>query len=184
LRTGPRDENQWNVTTAEAVKRRGPGGHPHSITKLLVPVDYSEQSQPVLGAAFAFAVPFSAEVTVLHVWETQPQVPATLKCKTPDGRTRLVVDLVREEAQRAMQEFIAAAQIPPGVRLATRIAGGPAAAAIVKEAVQGNFDLIVIGAQGQSAVQRAVLGSVAERVVRTSQIPVLTVPVPSHRPKH
>jgi len=163
------------VTTADA-HQPGPIPLPR-VAKVLVPVDYSEHSGAVLALAFAFAVPLGAEVTVLHVWETQPSVPLGLKCKTPDGQTRRVVDLVQEEAERAMHDFMATVRVPDGARVATKVSSGPAAAAIMKEADAGHFDVIVIGAQGQTAVERAVLGSVAERVVRMSKVPVVTVPI-------
>jgi nucleotide-binding universal stress UspA family protein len=53
---------------------------------------------------------------------------------------------------------------------------GWAAAAIVHEAERGAFDLVVMGTQGLTGIGHFVLGSVAEKVVRTSPIPVITIP--------
>jgi nucleotide-binding universal stress UspA family protein len=62
-----------------------------------------------------------------------------------------------------------------GLRVVPLISEGPPAPAIVQVAVRQKVDLIVIGTHGRTGVKRFLLGSVAERVVRTSRKPVLTV---------
>lgn len=144
--------------------------------KILVPVDYSDHSRVVLEHAAGLAKKLGGEVCVLHVWETQPKVPPHVKVTTPEGRTCTIAELIQEEAEGAMSEFLKRVTLPAGLGTSHKILSGSAAEAIVREASDGEFDLIVMGTQGRGAIGRLVLGSVAERVLRTSRVPVLAVP--------
>lgn len=145
--------------------------------KILVPVDYSEHSRAVLNYALRFAQKFEGEVTAAHVWETKPNVPPHLKVKTPDGRTTTAGELIREEALGAMEQFLRSMNLPAGSRVSSCILSGAAAEAIVKKAEQGGYDLVVMGTQSRKGFGRLVLGSVAERVIKSATIPVLAVPL-------
>jgi nucleotide-binding universal stress UspA family protein len=145
--------------------------------KVLVPVDYSEHSRAVLNYALKFAERLDAEVTAAHVWETKPNVPANFKVKTPDGRSMTAGELIREEALGAMNQFLKSMNLSEGSRVSSCILSGAAADAIIKKAEQGGYDLIVMGTQSRTGIGRFVLGSVAERVIKTTTIPVLAVPL-------
>lgn len=144
--------------------------------KILVPVDYSDHSATVVRYALEMATRLSAQVIVAHVWETQPRVPPTVKVTTPDGRTATIAELIKEEAEAAMVQFLKSLPSPDGQLLPHEILSGPAADAIVKEADRGGYDMIILGTQGRSALGRLVLGSVAEKVLRSSRVPVLALP--------
>lgn len=148
--------------------------------KILVPVDYSEHSRTVLNFALSLGPPLAGEVTIAHVWETQTQVPERTEVTMPDGTTRKLTELIHDQAEQAMAVFMSTVRVPPGASVGTCVLSGAAAASIVREAVRGHFDIIIIGTQGRTGAGRLVLGSVAERVIRTSPIPVLTVPVTGH----
>lgn len=145
--------------------------------KIIVPVDYSDHSETVVRYALDLASRLSAEVTVVHVWETQPKVPPHVKVTTPDGRSATIAELIQEEAEAAMQQFLKGLSVPGGASLPHRILSGAAADAIVKEAEQGGFDLIILGTLGRTGLGRLMIGSVAERVLRTSPVPVLAIPL-------
>lgn len=145
--------------------------------KILVPVDYSEHSRAVLNYAMSLAAKLDAEVTAAHVWETKPNVPANLKVKTPDGRTTTAGELIREEALGAMEQFLRSMNLPEGTRISHCILSGAAADAIVKKAEQGGYELIVMGTQSRKGLGRLVLGSVAERVIKSATMPVLAIPL-------
>ncbi len=145
--------------------------------KILVPVDYSEHSAKVVRDALDLASKLSAELTVVHVWETQPRVSAQTKVTTPDGRTTTLAELIREEAEAAMKTFLAKVALPEGVSIKNKILSGAAADAIVKESERGGYGLIVMGTQARGGLGRLMLGSVAERVLRASEIPVLAIPL-------
>jgi nucleotide-binding universal stress UspA family protein len=70
------------------------------------------------------------------------------------------------------------AQLKTGVHVIT---GEAAGAAISRYAVEGEFELIVMGTHGRGAVAHALLGSVAEKVVRSAPCPVLTIRHSTHR---
>jgi nucleotide-binding universal stress UspA family protein len=144
--------------------------------KILVPVDYSDHSRTVVDRALELARALFADVCIVHVWETQPKVPPNIKVTLPDGRTSTIAELIHEEAEQGMSAFLATVKIPVGVTVSHRILSGAAADALVREAEEGGFDLIVMGTQGRSGLGRLVLGSVAERVLRSATVPVLAVP--------
>lgn len=145
--------------------------------KILVPVDYSEHSRVVLRYALDLAGKLGAEITAAHVWETKPNVPPNLKVKTPDGRTTTAGELIREEALGAMEQFLRSMNLPPSVEVSHCILSGAAADAIVKKAEQGGYEMVIMGTQSRKGIGRFVLGSVAERVIKTASMPVLAVPL-------
>jgi nucleotide-binding universal stress UspA family protein len=143
--------------------------------KLLVPVDYSDHSRAVL--AYAVSLFPTATFVVAHAWETQPKFAARVNVTTPEGRTCTVGELIREEAEGAMKEFLASVLFPAGIEHSLCFLSGSAADAIVAEAGRGRFDMIVMGAQSHSTLGRLLLGSVTNRVLYASPIPVLAVPM-------
>jgi nucleotide-binding universal stress UspA family protein len=145
--------------------------------KILVPVDYSEHSRTVLAFARKLAEGLGGQITIAHVWETEPKVPSGMKVTTPEGRTCTVAELIEEEAEAAMKAFLGECGVSTADGLGTCILSGSAAEAIVREAERGHYDLVVMGTEGRGGIGRVLLGSVAERVLRTSRVPVLVVPL-------
>jgi nucleotide-binding universal stress UspA family protein len=147
---------------------------------ILVPVDYSDHSYAVAELAAGLAARVGAELHALYVWETMPHFPPDLRVSTPTGPRRLE-ELVHEIASREMKDFLARCRIPDRVRVESQIDSGAAAPRILDWIAKGSFDLLVIGTHGRGGVKHWVLGSVAERVIRLSTVPVITVP---ERKKH
>jgi nucleotide-binding universal stress UspA family protein len=79
----------------------------------------------------------------------------------------------RAEGQAAIDEAVK--QLPEGMTAATRLVDAPAAQAILGEASQGGYDLIVVGSRGRGDIGSMFLGSVSHRVLHSSQLPVLVV---------
>jgi nucleotide-binding universal stress UspA family protein len=146
---------------------------------ILVPTDYSDHSYAVTEFAADLAARVGAELHVLYVWETMPHFPPDLRVTTPTGPRRLE-ELVHETAAREMKDFLARCRIPDSVRVESHIDSGAAAPRILRWVAKGSFDLVVIGTHGGGGVKHWVLGSVAERVVRLSPIPVIAVPERRH----
>ena len=148
-----------------------------TFAKILVPVDFLSHSAEAVRRAMDLAVHHSAEVILLYAHEAA-QYPATpgdvvydaeqLGHMTSQVRARL--DAVRRDADPLGRR-----------RIRTHITQGLPARAIVETATREGVDLIVMGTHGRTGVGRAVLGSVAEQVMRRAPCPVLTVkaPVPS-----
>ncbi len=146
----------------------------HAIRKILVPVDFSESSRVALEHAVAWAGPFGAAVDVLHVWQAPAFIPtASLPEAMPADAT--LVELVKKNAEQALDRFVSAAKKGGiAVREALSEPGSPAHT-IVEVAKSGRYDLIVLGTHGHTGLAHALIGSVAERVVRHASCPVLTV---------
>ena len=143
--------------------------------RILVPVDYSEHSREVLSVALTLAERLGAELDVLHVWESMPQFPADWTVSTPDGGRRPLGELVQECAEREMQEFLAA-NLPRGARVSHRVIPGHAVREILERLDPSSYRMVVIGTHGRGGLRHFTLGSVAERVLRLSPVPVITVP--------
>lgn len=142
---------------------------------ILVPVDYSEPSRRALEQALALAG--NAEVTVVHVWDRPAYVGEEVVAH-PDGSRRSLSDLIRENAERDMTEFLSRVSNPAAKAFTHRLISGDPASAIIAEATKPGYDLLVVGTHGRTGVTKLLLGSVTEKLIRLSSIPVLTVPPP------
>ena len=141
------------------------------IRKILHPTDFSKSAEPALELAINLAHTYSAELTVLHVYA----VPIYMG-PFGDGYTLQpeLVQKLKEEADRAMQVFRQRAA-QAGVRIQTLTVEGIVSEVIVAEAEARGMDLVVMGTHGRTGFKHLLLGSVAERVLRQSPIPILTV---------
>jgi nucleotide-binding universal stress UspA family protein len=145
-----------------------------AIRRILLPVDYSACSGVALSSTLDLARTLDAEVDVIHVWDRPLYVPETVTV-SHEGRSRSLVDMIRENAEREMDEFMARAPVPAGVNVTRRLLSGAPAATILKELESGRYDLLCIGTHGRTGVRHMLLGSVAETLVRLSPVPVLTL---------
>ena len=142
-------------------------------TRILVPTDFSPQSAAALATAKELAARFAASIHLLHVLE-DPYATASFAAEVygyiPPG--------LKESWQRAAEKQMLA--VFPATerelfRATSDVAFGAPARTIVEYAEADGFDLIVMGTHGRGGVAHLLLGSVAERVVRTAGCPVLTV---------
>ncbi len=150
--------------------QEGPADEPRPIQRILVPLDLSEHSAPLLRTAREMAGGYGAELHLLHV--IQP-LPFPVSAMTPLS----IYDLaprIREEAQARLQALFEATPGPDVPALYHVVEGHPART-IVQMAAQEEADLIVIAPRGLTGVERFVLGSVAEHVVRAAACPVFVV---------
>ena len=92
------------------------------------------------------------------------------------GKRRLLIDVLAEDAEREMAEFVKGTKLPDGVKIDRHLIGGEPTGAVCERLRDDDYDLVVIGASGKSGVRQFLLGSVAARLVRLSPVPVLTVP--------
>jgi len=144
-----------------------------SFTRILVPTDFSPPSDAALATAKEMAERFGASIHVLHVLED----PYSTSAYATEVYGFLPPGL-KESWQRNAEERLVRL-LPPEER--TRFGGtstvvfGSPAKAIVEYADGNGIDLIVMGTHGRSGVAHLLLGSVAERVVRTARCPVLTI---------
>jgi nucleotide-binding universal stress UspA family protein len=142
---------------------------------IVLPTDGSAGMERVIDEATGLATTHDATLHALYVVNT-----ASLSNLPMEASMDAVGESLRDEGETALRAVERRAPDDIGLRTAT-VEGSPARE-IVDHAVQTGADLLVMGTHGRSGVDRLLLGSVAERVVRTSPIPVLTVRVtPSER---
>jgi nucleotide-binding universal stress UspA family protein len=135
-----------------------------TVKRILVPTDFSETSDAALTYAIGVAQAFGAQLYLLHVpGETGVNFEADFPMVEFENATRERLEtLVSEgEARRLQPEY--------ALRL------GAPSEQIVRYAADRDIDLIVMGTHGRGGVAHMVMGSVAEKVVRTAPCPVLTV---------
>jgi len=139
--------------------------------RILVPIDFTDLSAAALDWAIELAASVGASVTVMHSYAI-PMVGF------PDGAlipSATAATGLGEAAQKALEEVVAKRRRPGGVPLESLLREGDAWEEIQHVADEMNADLIVIGTHGRHGLARALLGSVAERVIRTAHRPVLTL---------
>lgn len=148
------------------------------IQKVLCPVDYSRHSAHALEYAGHIAAAFGARLDILHLWDRPHYVSPEAIVEHPSGQKQSLADLIATEARSEMQEFMARVTLPEGVTVEQRLQSGEPCATILAELARGGHDLIVMGTHGRTGFRRLILGSVTEKIVRLSPIPVITVPAP------
>lgn len=136
---------------------------------ILVPVDFSPRSRRATQYAAALAQKFDAALELLFALEP---LPADSMLERPQ-RTRGNTELARRA--KTMLRGLAQTEVPSGVGVTTRVQHGKAATEIIATAQQRQSDLIVLSTHGYSGVQRLLLGSTAEQVVRHAPCAVLTL---------
>jgi universal stress protein A len=136
--------------------------------KVLCPIDFSEHSLAALDLALKIAQQNDAALCLVNV-VILPPVAATPVQAVP---TEPYPDLEKESHEQLVK--LARKRIPATVRYETLVVNGWPGEAVLKAARDLDADLIVMGTHGRTGLSHLVLGSVAEQVVRESQIPVLT----------
>jgi nucleotide-binding universal stress UspA family protein len=145
--------------------------------RILVPVDYSDCSRVAVNAAVELGQKFGATIDIVHVWDRPTYVSDVLMVGSGGQSQKSLVDLIRENAEKDMNDFLATLELPAS-GVSHRLISGEPASTIVKELQQGNHDLVVVSTHGRTGLAHLLLGSVTEKLVRLSPVPVLTIPPP------
>lgn len=145
------------------------------LKKLLVPTDFSEPSYRGVKAADELARIFGAEMILIHVVSSSQFVPPSGP-PVPTGyqlSTMLeeMIGAARRSVGRTIEE-----KVSEGVASRSFVLSGAPAEEIVRVAAEEKVDVIVIATHGLTGWRRFIFGSVAERVVRFAECPVLTIP--------
>jgi nucleotide-binding universal stress UspA family protein len=139
-------------------------------TRILCGVDFSATSSRAMECAAELARAAGAELTVLHVHQPMaPLTPELLAWREPMG------DAAVEEVRRKLEAWRVEAERIAGQRVTARVEHGLAATVIPIVARELACDLVVTGSHSRHGLERALLGSVAERVVRDAPCAVLVV---------
>lgn len=137
--------------------------------RILVATDFSDTAKAAVDYAITLARPFGAEITLVHAWEI-PVYAFPDGAMIPGG----LFDGLEAASDEALQNALKGYE-KSGVKMRAVLRMGPPWREIGLVAESEKADLIVLGTHGRRGVVRMLLGSVAERVVRSAPCPVLTV---------
>jgi len=142
------------------------------IETILVPVDFSDVTDRVVGTAKRYARAFGCRVLLLHICEPEPDFigyePGPIVVREN------IADSMRRD-QKTLEELKSKYDEPELDLVALQIQG-PAVEKIVSEARQQNAGLVVMGSHGHGSIYNLLVGSVTEGVLKHVPCPVLIVP--------
>jgi nucleotide-binding universal stress UspA family protein len=141
-----------------------------ALKKILVPCDFSDTSRSALEEGRALAASWAAELHLLHVVEDNSPSVSQIALAYPMFRA-YVNDLV-QTGQQQLEELV----VPSGKRVQIKAVVGDPTTKINDYADEHGIDLIVVGTHGRTGPSHWLLGSVAERIVRSAPCPVLVTP--------
>jgi universal stress protein A len=149
-----------------------------NIDTILVPYDFAEASHHALAYAKGLAERFGSSLQLLHVLP-DPNAPYAYMPLSPDAPATYyvppdTVDEMMKEATVRLDGVLPSAE-RQSFRALTFVQLGDPRQEILHHAARQRVDLIVMGTHGRGGAAHLLLGSVAERVVRTAPCPVLTV---------
>lgn len=146
--------------------------------KILVCLDGSQLSEQILPYARKQALAFQSKLVLLQVVPepvaASPGIPGTAPVPV---QTDTMIE-VAQQAMKGAKEYLEALAAPlreKGIKVETVSMIGRPAQTIIDYAVKNSADLITIATHGRSGLGRAVFGSVADRVVRESGLPILLI---------
>jgi nucleotide-binding universal stress UspA family protein len=147
-----------------------PIGEAMQVRSILVPVDFSRDSEHATGIAAELAKTFGAKLLLLHAYHLPTQLALPDQVIAPQDYW----DGVRDATQRKLEDCRARASAS-GVDADVELVAGAPSFAISETAKRVNADLIVMGTRGLTGLKHVLLGSTAERTVRLAPCPVMTV---------
>jgi len=138
-------------------------------SKILVPIDGSENSKRAFNHALYLSKNLKGQITILHVADAPPTVYV---------QSQKVLDELLEKYSKAREkvfdEYLELAQ-KEGVEIKTKVILGDPGQEIIKFTIKDEFDVIVIGNRGMGHLKEMVMGSVSSTVVHDAKCPVLLV---------
>jgi len=143
-----------------------------TIKRILVPTDFSIPAEEAVDYAATLAARFGATVHLIHVLQDPLAAQGAWEFYIPDSPE------MRERRHQDAKDrlwHIASSHAKPDVRITTEARFGSPTAEIVAAAMAYGSDLIVMGTHGRTGLPHLLLGSIAERVIRTAPCPVLAV---------
>lgn len=151
--------------------------HFGEIKRVLVPTDFSDHSKIALLYGCELSRQSGAELHLLHVL-------ADPALEHPDfGLSMIPVGQLQDELRERVEADLTALDIPDigkEVTIQRALRTGVAFSEIINYAETENIDLVIVGTHGRNALAQLLIGSVAEKVVRKSPCPVLSVRHPEH----
>ena len=141
---------------------------PSEFKRIIAPVDGSSYADKAAKKALFLAKQTGSEVMVMYVIDT-PRLTSTIP---PDEISRVWFDILRTQGQKVLREIQHTANTMH-VKITTKLVEGIPQEEILKEAKKD--DLVVMGCKGMTAIDRLLMGSVCENVVRHADAQVMVV---------
>lgn len=138
--------------------------------KILLPTDGSKGVEKAINCATTVALEFSAKIYVLFAVEAP-----TLVFEYTNFTQEKVIDSMKQEGQQILEKTLALIKESGVNDVESVVREGHPGKVILDFAQEQKMDLIVMGTHGRRGLDRILLGSVTEEVVRLSPVPVLTV---------
>ncbi len=147
------------------------------VSRLLVPIDFSEFSNQALRYGIELTQRFNAELHLLHVLEVHSSgAPVfTMGLALPERQEE------SNEVALKRLEALPGSDIPESSRVVRATAHGSPLVQIIRYASDQEIDMIIMGTHGRTGLTHVLLGSVAENVVRQAPCPVLIVRNEGHQ---
>ena len=143
-----------------------------SFQNILVPVDGSSTSYAAVDKAVEFAKAFNSKITLVQVLAPDPYIAAEY---ISASQTNDLIERARTSIEKTLQEALQKFE-GTGLQVETKLLEGQVVhAEIAKAAADLNADLIIIGSHGRTGLKKFFLGSVAQSVLGSSDVPVLIV---------
>ncbi len=141
-----------------------------NIKKILCAVDFSEMSPKVASYASLFCKSLGASVNALYV---APSLSQYVGFHVPPASIENFVGEIVSGAEKTMESFVQ--ENFEGVSAQGDVVSGYAAEEILGYSEKNDMDMIIMGTHGRKGIDRVLFGSVAEKVVKSAHIPVLTI---------
>jgi nucleotide-binding universal stress UspA family protein len=151
------------------------------ISKILIGIDDSKYAEYAASYGFDIARTFNAHVGLVHIVEpsamanTGDDSLTGMPMQSPIFNEMDILDMQRDQADNIIERTIN--KYADGLQVTHFNEYGSTADGILSCSKAFNADLIVIGTHGRTGIDRLLMGSVAENVVRNSHVPVLVVPL-------
>ncbi|HHT9104407.1 MAG TPA: universal stress protein [Candidatus Wujingus californicus] len=146
-----------------------------SIKNILCPIDYSVYSEKALKYAIEFAEKYNAKLYLMHVLDIRIYDITDPELYNVNVIDKETINKLRERLHKCISE-----DTRKNIEVETIVIEGVPFAEIIKKAREYKIDLIVLGTHGRTGLSHAIMGSVAEKVVRKAPCPVLTIRHPEH----
>ena len=140
------------------------------IKSILVPTDFSDFSLAAMEYAKSFSIIFNTRIYMIHVVSGFP----VLATSYMDADSETMLKDLEDAASKELNEFMNA-KLPKDHNVVLVVRRGEVYSEIIKFAQEEKIDLIVLSTHGRTGLSHLLMGSVAEKVVRHSPIPVLIV---------
>lgn len=141
-----------------------------SFRRILVPYDFSRHADAALDLAIELARLAGARIRLVHVFPLPMEMLSPYELPMPERLVEEVRAAASDRLERALVRVRA-----QGLEGDAEVDSGPVAETLVDRAAAWGAELIVMGTRGLSGFEHLLLGSVAERVLRTAPCPVLTL---------